>query len=57
VPIGFPFNDDSPALEVATVVLKVVFDPKSEISAERVADTFASIAIGPARGTHMQGRN
>jgi hypothetical protein len=49
VPIGFPFNDDSPALEVATVVLKVVFDPKSEISAERAADTFASIAIGPAR--------
>lgn len=46
----FPYNDDSPALEMAADVLKVVFDPKSEISAKHTADAFASVAIRLTRG-------
>ncbi len=49
----FPYNDDSPALAMAGDVLKLVFDPRSEITAAHAGDAFASVAIRLARGQHM----
>lgn len=50
----FPFVEDSPASGMVADVLKVVFDPVSQITAEHASDALASVAIRLARGQHMQ---
>jgi len=49
----FPYNNNSPALEMAADVLKVVFDPASTITADDAGDAYASIGIRLSRGAHM----
>lgn len=50
----FPYNNDSHALAMAADVLKLVFDPKSEISADDTAEAFATVAIRIVRGEHLR---